>query len=376
MWGVRGLTWRTGLYWLVIFAVIATVAGGVFAASGIYNVAASKPHLPFTTALIEFVLRRSVATHSMGVTAPDLTDEGLVRLGANHFQLGCAPCHGSPAGSNDPIVSQMYPEPPPLAEAVPSWDTEELFWIVRHGLKFTGMPGWAGEGRSDEVWALVAFLEELPGMDSREFGRLVGAKGGALIDFGARRKPDLALCASCHGDADSAPVSDLVPLLQGQTAAYLSRSLGEYRNDLRQSGIMEPIAAAIDEDMIAEAARSYSGMAAPAPTEPVDSEAVRSGRRIAEEGIPDKQIPACLACHSGRASDQFPVLSGLSKAYIEGQLELFRKGVRSRTAYGAIMTAIAQRLSPSQIEDAAAYFSSLPVGTPAAAVDDGEEEKQ
>jgi mono/diheme cytochrome c family protein len=167
---MRVLHWRTGLFWLIIFVVVLIMGGGLFAASGLYNVAASKPHLGITTALIEFALRRSVATHSLGVTAPNLGDEGLVRLGASHFALGCAPCHGSPLGSNDPIVGEMYPEPPPLAEAVESWDTEELFWIVRHGFKFTGMPGWSGEGRDDEVWALVAFLEELPGMDEKKFG--------------------------------------------------------------------------------------------------------------------------------------------------------------------------------------------------------------
>jgi cytochrome c553 len=224
------------------------------------------------------------------------------------------------------------------------------------------MPGWSGEGRDDEVWALVAFLEELPGMDEKKFGKLVGNDRSSLIDFGKRQAADLVLCVSCHGDKNSPPVSYLVPVLQGQSAAYLRRALEEYRNDKRQSGIMEPIAAALDGDMIAEAARAYSGMEVLAPTGEINPEAVARGRKIARHGVADKQIPACLACHSGHASDQFPALSGLSAEYIESQLEIFHKGVRDQTAYGAIMTTIAQRLSPSQIKAAAAYFSSLPVG--------------
>jgi cytochrome c553 len=153
-------------------------------------------------------------------------------------------------------------------------------------------------------------------------------------------------------------------VLQGQREDYLRRSLQEYRQNRRQSGIMEPVAAALDERMIREAVRFYAEItpAGPARREGGDGEAIRRGRMIAENGIPDGQIPPCRACHSGRASSQFPVLDGLSADYLRGQLLLFREGGRDQTAYGAIMTAIGKRLTPSQIADAAAYFASLPVG--------------
>ena len=53
----------------------------------------------------------------------------------------------------------MLPVPPDLGAAVPTWQPNELFWIVKNGLKYTGMPGWAAQGRDDEVWAVVAFLQ-------------------------------------------------------------------------------------------------------------------------------------------------------------------------------------------------------------------------
>jgi cytochrome c553 len=360
-----GLRWRTGLLWLAIFAVILIVGAALFVASGVYNVAASANHFRATEVLIEFALRRSVALHSIGVTAPDLEDKGLIRLGANHFRVGCAPCHGSPLGSNDPIVAHMYPEPPPLGEAVQSWDSEELFWIVRHGLKFTGMPAWSGKGRDEEVWAVVAFLKRLPGMSDEEFRNLVGAADG-LLAFS--ETPRLELCTSCHGDASAPPVSDLVPALRGQTAAYLRRSLEEYQHNLRQSGIMEPIAAALDEGMIDEMASHYSHMQpiGSVKRKELDPQSVRRGRLIAANGIPAALVPPCLACHSGRASPMFPVLAGLSAEYIEMQLNVFRKGLRDRTAYGVIMTTVAKRLSPAATADVAAYFSSLTTGDVAA----------
>jgi cytochrome c553 len=211
-------------------------------------------------------------------------------------------------------------------------------------------------------------------MDEGEFRGLTGAADRAFIEFGEQPPPQARLCVSCHGDADSPPVSALVPVLQGQSADYLRRSLEEYRGNQRQSGIMEPVAAALDARTIGDAVRFYAEMApaASARREGGDRQALSRGRTIAENGIPEAQIPPCLACHSGRASPRFPVLAGLSAEYLRGQLDLFRAGKRDQTAYGAIMTAIGRRLGPSQIADAAAYFSSLPAGVPVAPAKDGE----
>jgi cytochrome c553 len=207
-------------------------------------------------------------------------------------------------------------------------------------------------------------------MDKGEFRALTtagGEQGGSLL-FGGQQAGQKDLCVSCHGDERTGPVSDRVPVLQGQSAAYLDRALDDYRHDRRQSGIMEPIAAALDENVLADLARAYASMDYPtAPLEEDrDRNAVVRGQTIAETGIPEQQLPACLACHSGRASAQFPMLAGLSAEYLRGQLKVFRKGLRDESAYGAIMTSIAMRLTGPQIDAVAAYFSSLPLGAHAA----------
>jgi mono/diheme cytochrome c family protein len=56
----------------------------------------------------------------------------------------------------------MLPSPPDLAVAMRPWKERELFWIVKHGFKYTGMPGWVALGREDEIWAVVAFLKKVP----------------------------------------------------------------------------------------------------------------------------------------------------------------------------------------------------------------------
>jgi Cytochrome C oxidase, cbb3-type, subunit III len=66
----------------------------------------------------------------------------------------------------------MYPKPPTLTEAAKKWTPSELFWIVKHGIKMSGMPSWADHS-DDDLWNAVAFLEKLPGMSEADYEKLV-----------------------------------------------------------------------------------------------------------------------------------------------------------------------------------------------------------
>jgi len=340
------------------------ILGGAFILSGIYNVAASREHFDITNAVIRLTLTRSVAMRSMGVEAPDLSDERLARLGARHFALGCSPCHASPARSQNPIVAEMYPAPPSLTHVAKEWETEELFWIVKHGLKFTGMPSWPALEREDEVWALVAFLERLSEADAEDYAAMAGIGGerrGAAFFFGSNAAMDelTGMCANCHGDARSPPVHPLAPPLAGQKEAYLRRALDEYADRRRPSGIMEPVAAALGPSDIERLAQHYAEAPAAAPLrDGLDGKAAARGEVIAREGVREDDIPACLACHDAGSSGEFPRLDGLSAGYIATQLSLFREGNRAHSTYSAIMAPIARRLSEEQIADVASYFAS------------------
>ncbi|MCR4264677.1 c-type cytochrome [Nitratireductor sp. ZSWI3] len=347
----QDLSWRGGLFWLVIFAAAGILVAAFVIVSGLYNVSATVKHFAVTERLIKLALNRSIAAHSRNDPPADLDREDFVKLGARHFELGCAPCHGAPGDPRKPIMQQMYPAPPDLAGAVSKWKPGELAWIVENGLKFTGMPAWAGHGRKDEVWPLVAFLRRLPGMKPQDYARHAGA-------IGAIRNGDPKLCSACHGDGEREPVADTAPALAGQPRAYLRRALLEYRSGERQSGMMEPLAAALDDAAIERLAAHFA-------SEPVASDRGRPtggevgrGRVIATSGRPDAQVPPCLACHGKGASTQFPRLHGLSADYILTQLRLFQSGVRDKTAFGAVMATVARRLTPDDMDDVAAYFAA------------------
>ncbi len=350
--------------------VIALGVGAfLFAWSGIYNIAASEPHFAITYWLLDFGKRRAVETHSLLAPTPVLDDPNLVALGAGHFHGGCAPCHGAPGEPSNPIIQRMLPRPPDLARVAPTWTPKQLFWIAKHGLKFTGMPAWVAPEREDELWAIVAFLRALPKMDAAEYRRLakgdVGRPSRGIRELATHGSVADALsrCHRCHETQAAPSPNRLIPKLAGQSQAYLEMSLRNYANGLRPSGIMQPMAAGLDERTLVELAKHYAEhpviWAEAGIVQSAASNQIERGKRIASTGVPEKGVPPCLACHAGKSAATFPKLDGQHAPYIAGQLRLWRRGLRSRTVHGAIMAAIAPRLSEEQVEDVAAYFESV-----------------
>ncbi len=85
----------------------------------------------------------------------------------DHFADHCAICHANDGSGRTQINAGLYPPAPDLKEA----DTQglsdgELFYIIKNGIRFTGMPGWGGE--DEENWKLVLFIRHLPKITAKE----------------------------------------------------------------------------------------------------------------------------------------------------------------------------------------------------------------
>jgi mono/diheme cytochrome c family protein len=67
------------------------------------------------------------------------------------------------------MAQGLNPEAPDLAEDMKEMSPPEIFWVVKNGIRMTGMPGW-GETHSDEqLWEIVSFLIELPEMSVLDY---------------------------------------------------------------------------------------------------------------------------------------------------------------------------------------------------------------
>ncbi len=333
------------------------LAGFLFAWSGVYNVGATSGHWRLVEWALAFGMRNSVETRALAITSTPAFNDDMVRLGAAHFDLGCAPCHGAPGRPPNPIAQSMMPNAPELTGSADRWKDRELFWIVKHGIKYTGMPSWVSQNRDDEVWMLVAFLKKLPALDAASYaalGRRSEQDPPAISDaqWLARWR-----CAGCHGDDGSGITSNLVPRLNGQRVEFLDHALRAYAKGTRESGIMQPIASDLKDFEIKALATYYASLSS---TRDAVAEGPAAGRTLALEGAPDAGIPACISCHSDQALPIYPRLAGQSNAYLMAQLRLWKKGFTPADGSGAIMAPIAQRLTEQQIEDVSSYFAAQP----------------
>ncbi|MCF6367960.1 c-type cytochrome [Rhizobium halophilum] len=323
--------------------------------SGLIGVGASSGHWAVTDWFLHWVMRNSVRTAALSVTAPPLDDPALLPPAAGHYEIGCAMCHGSPVRDPVAVVPHMLPAPPDLAPVISTWTDEQLFQIVRHGVRFTGMPAWPTQVRPDEVWAMVAFLRALPNLDAARYYELSGLYQPPMEG----EVDDLPLtCESCHSQRRLTSHS-IVPSLAGRSEAYLLESLKAYANGQRASGIMQVAIGSLTEDTFAELARYYASQQRSQRTEvSAETELVDRGRSIAENGRAKDKIPACLSCHEKPgANPVYPKLAGLSQPYIERQLKLFVEGVRGGTSYSHLMLEVAKNLEEDDIAAVAAYFA-------------------
>ena len=152
-------------------------AGGLFVAyTGAFNVAATEEHLSFTRWAFDTTFHNSVEARAADVAAPayvagDAPPEALA-AGAGAYKAMCQHCHSGPGAERAEWASGMRPRPPHLAEAAAHWKPEEVFWIVKHGVKMTGMPAFGPSHDDAALWNLVAFVKRLPAMSPERYAAL------------------------------------------------------------------------------------------------------------------------------------------------------------------------------------------------------------
>jgi len=155
---------------LIAGALVASASAFIYA--GIFNVAADAPHSAFTYTIMEAVRSRSIATRANDLQPPPLDNAALISTGAEHYAAMCSGCHLSPDKTTDSeIRAGLYPKPPDLTKhrhASPA----EAFWVIKHGIKMSGMPAWGMTHDDSSIWGLVAFLQKLPELTPAQYQEL------------------------------------------------------------------------------------------------------------------------------------------------------------------------------------------------------------
>jgi mono/diheme cytochrome c family protein len=151
------------LAFYVLILLVALAAGATaFVYSGLYDISATDQHLAPTYRAIKKTMERSVARRAADIEVPPLGAPEQITRGLALYRAHCVQCHGAPGVAPQPFALGLTPLPTPLARSGLDRTPAELFWVVKHGIKMTGMPAWEFRLPEEDLWALVAFIKRLP----------------------------------------------------------------------------------------------------------------------------------------------------------------------------------------------------------------------
>jgi mono/diheme cytochrome c family protein len=151
---------------LMVGFVLIPAGAYVYFARGYAPVATADAAMPFEKMLARTALHARLAKE-MPKTSPIEPSETNLLAGSALYNENCAVCHGSPGRPKTAIAAGMFPKPPQLFEGKGVTDDEpgETYWKVANGIRLTGMPGFGGRLKDDQLWQvslLLANADELP----------------------------------------------------------------------------------------------------------------------------------------------------------------------------------------------------------------------
>jgi mono/diheme cytochrome c family protein len=151
--------------WTIVVVVILGLAGGIyFMYSGVYDVAATSEDSSIMRWVLHTTREESIERRAEDVIPPAdtaLSDPENIRIGFEHYDEMCVVCHGAPGVEPGEAREGLNPKPPLLAKMKEDIPAKELFWVIKHGIKMTGMPAWGPTHSDDKIWAMVAFVKKL-----------------------------------------------------------------------------------------------------------------------------------------------------------------------------------------------------------------------
>ena len=186
----------------IFFALIVlALLGGIgFIYSGLYDISATDQHLRPTYYAIQTTMRHSVARRASGITVPPLGAPEQRERGLALYRAHCVQCHGAPGVAPDAFALGLTPLPTPLARSGKDRAPAELFWVIKNGIKMTGMPAWEFRMPDEDIWAITAFLKELPLLSPAAYKARAAQQYGELADTFLKLYP-------VNSDADAAAMS-------------------------------------------------------------------------------------------------------------------------------------------------------------------------
>jgi mono/diheme cytochrome c family protein len=163
-----------GVLALAAACVFGGLAAVAFIYSGLYDVTAATPHTRLVGWALHQVYQSSMERDSVGIKVPaDLETVANVQSGAQLYSENCAMCHSAPGTSLSPIGQGIYPSAPILLALTRKNHPNQMFWVIKNGIKMTGMADFGKSLSDQQIWDLAAFLQQDRGIKASDYANLM-----------------------------------------------------------------------------------------------------------------------------------------------------------------------------------------------------------
>lgn len=167
--------------WIIIVVVaLIVIIGLVIVYGGFYDVSAMHDEGKTRAWLFSTVMDNSVKRHAKDIEVPALGDSAQVAMGFEHFNEMCVTCHGAPGVPKSESGEGLNPMAPNLSKAAPDWSDAELFWIIKNGIRMTGMPAFGPTHEDNKISAIAAFVRQVEKMTPGDYQRFVSTYEGEM----------------------------------------------------------------------------------------------------------------------------------------------------------------------------------------------------
>lgn len=163
------------IYGIGLTVVTGLLGMGLFIYSGLFDVSAATRDSAFIRWALENTRKNSIQARLSEITTPDLTDINMIAKGAKAFDEICASCHGGPGTQALLGTADMNPTPPELSEIADKRSEEEVFWVIKNGIRMTGMPAWGRTHNDQQLWEMTAFVKKLPDISDEQYLKLASS---------------------------------------------------------------------------------------------------------------------------------------------------------------------------------------------------------
>ena len=207
----RGMGWTKYLAGAIVALLVAGLVGAVAAGPLVLT---HRQDLPLERAFGKFAVTSAAWLSAGTQTNPVAGDTRAAQTGRSAYTGSCSQCHGATGDGKGVLGQATYPPATDLTgEDAQELSDAELFWILKNGLSFTGMPGYADQYPDNDLWSIVSYLKTLKGGQGQAAVAvptpsvvqlsLADPRGDAPSRGAAQY---FALdCAACHGPVGDAP---------------------------------------------------------------------------------------------------------------------------------------------------------------------------